>query len=110
MIGGIRVISQFNVTRYYIDPVVEEIQGRLAVGCDGEWHGPERYAEDMGRQGDIGRCGFRRVRGSTFNRDPGFRPRRNVWCVGPAWNPSSQSGYTGRLKQIYHDRIQINQP
>src|SRR2546430_9629330 len=34
--------------RYRIDLVVEGMQGRLAVECDGdEWHGPDRYEQDM---------------------------------------------------------------
>lgn len=70
---GYRVIPQFEVIGYHIDLVVEGMRGRLAVECDGDaWHGPENYAEDMGRQRDLERCGwtFWRVRGSTFYRDP----------------------------------------
>ena len=49
--------------RYRIDLVVEGMQGRLAVECDGdEWHGPDRYEQDMARQRDLERdgssCGF----------------------------------------------------
>jgi very-short-patch-repair endonuclease len=71
--SGYRVIPQFDVLGYRIDLVVEGMRGRLAVECDGDaWHGPENYAEDMGRQRDLERCGwtFWRVRGSTFYRDP----------------------------------------
>jgi len=70
---GYRVVPQFEVIGYRIDLVVEGMRGRLAVECDGDaWHGPENYAEDMGRQRDLERCGwtFWRVRGSTFYRDP----------------------------------------
>ncbi|MHC1574185.1 MAG: AAA domain-containing protein [Candidatus Methanogasteraceae archaeon] len=70
---GYRVISQFEVIGYHIDLVVEGMRGRLAVECDGDaWHGPANYAEAMGRQRDLERCGwtFWRVRGSTFYRDP----------------------------------------
>ena len=59
--------------RYRIDLVVEGMQGRLAVECDGdEWHGPDRYEQDMARQRDLERAGwqFVRIRGSEFYRDP----------------------------------------
>lgn len=58
--------------RYRIDLVVEGMQGRLAVECDGDhWHGPERYEEDMSRQRDLERAGwqFIRIRGGDFYRD-----------------------------------------
>lgn len=58
--------------RYRIDLVVEGMQGRLAVECDGdEWHGPERYEQDMSRQRDLERAGWRfaRIRGGDFYRD-----------------------------------------
>ena len=70
---GYRVIPQFEIAGYYIDLVVEGMQGRLAVECDGDkWHGADRYEEDMGRQRMLRRCGLRfwRIRGSTFYRDP----------------------------------------
>ena len=59
--------------RYRIDLVVEGMQGRLAVECDGDkWHGPDRYEQDMARQRDLERAGwqFARIRGSHFFRDP----------------------------------------
>ncbi len=67
--------------RYRIDMVVEGMQGRLAVECDGdEWHGPDRYEQDMARQRDLERAGwqFVRIRGSEFYRDPGQ-------AVAPLW-------------------------
>lgn len=65
--------------RYRIDQVVEGMQGRLAVECDGDqWHGPERYEQDMARQRDLERAGwqFVRIRGSDFyrNRDNAMEP------------------------------------
>jgi restriction endonuclease-like protein len=48
------------------------MQGRLAVECDGDqWHGPDRYEQDMARQRDLERAGwqFVRVRGGDFYRD-----------------------------------------
>ena len=67
------MIPQFEVAGYRIDLVVEGMQGRLAVECDGDaWHGPERYEQDMARQRILERCGwtFWRVRGSWFYREP----------------------------------------
>jgi len=67
--------------RYRIDLVVEGMQGRLSVECDGdEWHGPDRYEQDMARQRDLERAGwqFVRIRGSEFYRDPGQ-------AVAPLW-------------------------
>ncbi len=58
--------------RYRIDLVVEGMKGRLAVECDGDqWHGPERYDQDMARQRDLERAGWKfvRIRGGDFYRD-----------------------------------------
>jgi very-short-patch-repair endonuclease len=58
--------------RYRIDLVVEGMEGRLAVECDGDhWHGPDRYEQDMARQRDLERAGwqFVRIRGGIFYRD-----------------------------------------
>ena len=58
--------------RYRIDLVVEGMQGRIAVECDGdEWHGPDRYEQDQARQRDLERAGwqFVRIRGGDFYRD-----------------------------------------
>lgn len=70
---GYRVLPQFAVAGRHIDLVVEGMQGRLAVECDGDaWHGAERYDQDMARERMLERCGwtFWRVGGSTFYRDP----------------------------------------
>jgi len=66
---GFRVIPQFDVAGRRIDLVVEGGHARLAVECDGdEWHGADRYEEDMQRQRILERCGweFFRVRASQF--------------------------------------------
>jgi very-short-patch-repair endonuclease len=58
--------------RYRIDLVVEGMQGRLAVECEGDvWQGPERYDVDVARQRDLERAGwaFVRLRGGEFYRD-----------------------------------------
>ncbi|MHB8159292.1 MAG: AAA domain-containing protein [Thermoleophilia bacterium] len=74
--------------RYRIDLVVEGMQGRLAVECDGEqWHGPERYDQDMARQRDLERAGwqFVRIRGGDFYRD------RSV-SMEPLWKELERLG------------------
>lgn len=58
--------------KYSLDLVVEGMQGKLVVECDGDrWHGPERYEYDMARQRDLERSGwqFARIMGSEFYRD-----------------------------------------
>jgi very-short-patch-repair endonuclease len=67
-----RVRPQVEVAGYRIDLVVEGLDARLAVECDGdEWHGPDRYETDMARQRQLERAGwtFVRVRGSDFYAD-----------------------------------------
>ncbi|MFH1114024.1 MAG: AAA domain-containing protein [Pseudomonadota bacterium] len=72
--SGFRSVRpQFEVAGYFIDLVVEGLESRLAVECDGDaFHGPEQYAKDMSRQRLLERCGWRfwRIRGSAFYRDP----------------------------------------
>lgn len=68
-----RVIPQYAVHGYRIDHVVEGMDRRLAVECDGDrWHGADRYDADAARQRDLERCGwtFWRVRESAFRLDP----------------------------------------
>jgi very-short-patch-repair endonuclease len=74
--------------RYRIDLVVEGMQGRLAVECDGDdWHGPERYDEDMARQRDLERVGWKiiRIRGGDFYCD-----RSNA--TEPLWSELDRLG------------------
>lgn len=64
-----RIRPQYEVAGKRIDLVVEGIQNRLAIECDGDtWHGPERYEQDMARQRQLERAGwtFVRIRGSEF--------------------------------------------
>jgi len=71
--AGYRVRAQWPVGAYRIDLVVEGLEARLAVECDGDrWHPPEKLSEDMQRQADLERLGWRfaRIRGSVFFRDP----------------------------------------
>ncbi len=65
-----RVRPQVAVAGYRIDLVVEGLDERLAVECDGdEWHGAEQYERDMARQRQLERAGwtFVRVRESDFH-------------------------------------------
>lgn len=67
--------------RYRIDQVIEGMQGRLAVECDGDqWHGPDRYEHDMARQRDLERAGwqFVRIRGGDFYRDQA-KAMESIW-------------------------------
>jgi very-short-patch-repair endonuclease len=66
---GYRVCPQYEVATKRIDLVVEGMESRLAVECDGDaWHGPEEYDRDMARQRQLERAGwtFVRVRESDF--------------------------------------------
>lgn len=66
---GYRVQPQYGVSGYRIDLVVEGLQHRLAVECDGDaWHGPEQYERDIARQRQLERAGwtFVRIRESEF--------------------------------------------
>jgi len=70
---GYRVHPQFKVAGYRIDLLVEGMQGRMAVECDGdEWHGAEQWEKDQSRQRQIERAGypFWSIRGGTYYRDP----------------------------------------
>lgn len=67
-----RVRPQVEVAGRRIDLVVEGLDARIAVECDGEeWHGPEQYEQDIARQRQLERAGwtFVRVRESDFYAD-----------------------------------------
>lgn len=57
---GYRVIPQVKTGAYRIDMVVEGFgDNRLAVECDGdEYHGPDRWQQDMNRQRVLERAGW----------------------------------------------------
>ncbi len=71
---GYRVQPQVKVGPFSIDLVVEgRDDRRLAVELDGDqYHGPEKWAEDLGRQRTMERVGWRfwRCWGSSFRIDP----------------------------------------
>ena len=77
-----RVIPQFEIAGYRIDLVIEGMEGRLAVECDGDaWHGAERFQEDMARQRMLERSGWTilRIRGSEYYRNPEIALER-LWA------------------------------
>ncbi|HXH07982.1 MAG TPA: AAA domain-containing protein [Vicinamibacterales bacterium] len=81
---GHTLSAQVQVAKRRIDLVIEGDGTRLAVECDGEaWHGPERFAEDLFRQRQLERAGWRfaRVRESLFYCDP----ERAIAEVVAAW-------------------------
>jgi transcription elongation GreA/GreB family factor/very-short-patch-repair endonuclease len=71
---GYRVTPQVGAMGYKIDLVVEGAgDRRLAIECDGDqYHGPERWADDMARQRVLERVGWRfwRCWASSFTIDP----------------------------------------
>lgn len=70
---GFRVLPQYESGGYFIDLMVQGMNGSLAVECDGEkWHGAEQYEADVARQRKLERCGLRfwRLAESAFRRDP----------------------------------------
>jgi len=71
---GYRVVPQVGSAGFSIDMVVEGEGGRrLAVECDGDqYHGPDRWADDMRRQRILERVGwnFWRCFGSDYRIDP----------------------------------------
>ena len=77
---GYRVQPQVKVGPYSIDLVVEgRDDRRLAIELDGDqYHGPERWAEDLARQRVMERVGWRfwRCWGSSFRIDPDGMHRR----------------------------------
>lgn len=98
---GFRVHTQIAVGdpishRYRIDLVVEGMNGRLAVECDGDrWHGPDRHEADMRRQRDLERAGWRfwRVRGGEFYRSPAAA-MSSLWPLLEAQGVSPTAGRT----------------
>jgi very-short-patch-repair endonuclease len=71
---GYRVTPQVGAMGFKIDLVVEGAgDRRLAIECDGDqYHGPERWADDMSRQRTLERVGWRfwRCWASSFTVDP----------------------------------------
>lgn len=69
---GYAMRVQHRVGQFRIDMVVEGINDRLAVECDGDsFHGPDRWEADRQRQAILERLGwkFSRIRASAYYRD-----------------------------------------
>ena len=69
---GYRVTPQVKVGHYRIDLVVEGINSRLGIECDGaKWHPPEKWWEDQVRQRQLERVGWTiyRIWGTDFYQD-----------------------------------------
>jgi superfamily I DNA and/or RNA helicase/very-short-patch-repair endonuclease len=67
--NGYKVIPQFEVAGYRIDLVIQGENARIAVECDGDqYHGPDRWADDLERENILRRAGweFWRITGSAF--------------------------------------------
>ncbi len=91
---GYRVIPQYPAGGYRIDLVVEGYSHRLAIECDGEaWHGPERFEEDLKRQRQLERAGWRfvRIRESEFYLDRERALARVEEACAGAGDPSPQA-------------------
>jgi len=73
---GYRVVPQVQTGAYRIDMVVEGTGDiRLALECDGdEFHGPDRWAQDMTRQRVLERAGWTFC-GASLLRGNSGRPR-----------------------------------
>ena len=100
---GYRVLPQYEIAGCRIDLVVEGMQGRLAIECDGDaWHGADRFDADMARQRMLERCGMRfwRVRGSAYYLNPDAA-LNSLWRIlGQhriyTWAEQKQSGTEAR--------------
>lgn len=102
---GYKVTPQLKVGNYRIDFVIEGMRDRLAVECDGEkWHGPEKFEEDMQRQGSLERAGwtFWRVRGRDFY----FNPNKAMESL---WTKLSEMGIESNIFDEKTSEIQEEQ-
>lgn len=85
---GFRVIPQYEMAGKWIDLLIDGMQGRLAVECDGDqWHGLEEWDRDVDRQRMLERCGleFWRVRGSAYYRN-------RAAALEPLWRALEKRG------------------
>lgn len=97
--GGYRVEAQHRVGAYRIDLVVSgNERRRVAIECDGErWHTDENLAQDLARQAQLERLGWRfiRIRGSEYYRDPDrtmerVRARLADLAIGPSGHDEAE--------------------
>ena len=106
-----RVRTQWPVDAYRIDLVVEGLNRRLAIECDGEkWHTPEQLQNDLERQAILERLGwiFVRVRGSVFfrNADAAMAPvfakihHLDIEALGPASESERVGGDSPSIERV----------
>ncbi|MHA1719456.1 MAG: AAA domain-containing protein, partial [Promethearchaeota archaeon] len=82
---GYRAIPEFKVGNhpYRIDIVIEGINNRLAVECDGDaFHGLEQWEYDFNRQVELERAGFNfwRIRASKYYRNE-EKALKSLWYL-----------------------------
>jgi len=103
---GYRAIPQFRIAEKRIDIVIEGVNKRLAIECDGDaWHGPEQYENDQWRQRMLERAGWKfwRIRGSTFYRDPEH-------TLDPLWQILEEMNIHSRYQPVESIKVEEKPP
>lgn len=103
---GYAVTPQVRVGKYRIDLVVEGLESRLAVECDGDrWHGIDQWEKDQERQGILERAGWKffRIRGSKFyiDREKALEPLWRMlddFNITPQMNLNKKENFTMKLE------------
>lgn len=93
---GYSIIPQYESLGYFIDLVVVGRRGKFAIECDGDaWHGQDRYLQDIARQRELERCGWRffRISESDFIIDP-EAALASLWPLLEALDGDSQPSPT----------------
>lgn len=101
---GYRIRPQYEMAGYRIDLVIEGLDARLAVECDGEyWHGPKRYDYDLARQRQLERAGWKfvRIRESEFytNRKKAIQKIIET-CEDMGIKPFKETDFPSRTKNL----------